>query len=710
MIRLPASTGCLVALALSLGCDPWSRTRPPPAAEGMGVGVGVQVTGADGGAGVIDPNSALCAPPVVGGMPFFPSSPFPPRVGPTISRITAPPAISGGTLRVLKDGQVAVAADPDRDRIYVVDLARRALKVPAVELQPGDEPGRVIEDTAGRVHVALRGGGALITLSPDTGAVLARRSVCAAPRGLAHDPATDLVHVACATGELVSLPAAGGAPVRLLTLGGDLRDVVVDKGKLRVSRFRSAELLTVEADGSVSKEIAPPPFQSPRARQQQRFSASVAWRTVGLPAGGVVMLHQRGLAEDIRPIAGGYYGSAESCDTLVHAAVTVVEPGAAPSSGPALAGLVLAVDMAVSPDGRRLAIVAAGNDTNADSDDGPPVLPRLFVTDLASATDEQVGCQHDGTHGPCMRPTFSGTLLPFIEDDPEADGGVQAQTAALSSDPGATGPADAGAAPPLCDPSGMPIPDPTLPRMVGQAIAVAWGADGQVIVQSREPAMLLLPGGVQIQLATESRQDTGHALFHANAGAFVACASCHAEGNDDGRVWNFPCDGARRTQSLQTGIAGTEPFHWDGHEQDFSQLIQDVFRLRMSGPMMTPEQVAATLHWIDAQPRVGKVAPMDTAAVERGRALFADPARAACATCHAGPGFTNNQTVDVGTGAALQVPSLVGLASHPPYLHDGRAATLRDRFGPCGGGDRHGVTSKLSAGELGDLLAFLQTL
>src|SRR4051812_32213345 len=38
-----------------------------------------------------------------------------------------PPAISGGTLIVLGDGRTAIAADADRDRVYVVDLEARAL-------------------------------------------------------------------------------------------------------------------------------------------------------------------------------------------------------------------------------------------------------------------------------------------------------------------------------------------------------------------------------------------------------------------------------------------------------------------------------------------------------------------------------------------------------------------------------------------------------
>src|SRR5262249_58430975 len=137
-------------------------------------------------------------------------------------------------------------------------------------------------------------------------------------------------------------------------------------------------------------------------------------------------------------------------------------------------------------------------------------------------------------------------------------------------------------------------------------------------------------------LSTESRADTGHFLFHANAGSFIACASCHAEGNEDGRTWNFTtCQGAtpRRTQSLQVGLRGTEPFHWNGEEKDFSALMQDVFNGRMSGPPLVADQSDAILRWVDAQPRPALSPPADPAAVERGRALFGDPSPTACASC-----------------------------------------------------------------------------
>ena len=248
-----------------------------------------------------------------------------------------------------------------------------------------------------------------------------------------------------------------------------------------------------------------------------------------------------------------------------------------------------------------------------------------------------------------------------------------------------------------------------MPVTVGQPVAVAFDGSGALIVQSREPAMLALGDGTTISLSTVSRADTGHTLFHANSGGFLACASCHAEGNEDGRTWNFSCEGPRRTQSVQTGLAGTEPFHWDGNETDFTHLMTDVFQGRMSGPVLATDQGAALLGWLDRQPRAPKPQPDDAGAVTRGQALFQDPAHG-CAICHAGSHMTNNQTVDVGTGGRFQVPSLIGVGSRAPYMHNGCAPTLADRFGPCGGGDQHGVTSTLTPADVSDLVAYLKTL
>jgi mono/diheme cytochrome c family protein len=131
----------------------------------------------------------------------------------------------------------------------------------------------------------------------------------------------------------------------------------------------------------------------------------------------------------------------------------------------------------------------------------------------------------------------------------------------------------------------------------------------------------------------------------------------------------------------------------------------------MSGPKLDTATIDAMVTWIDTQPKPKRPAPANPAAVARGAALFNDTQNVGCVTCHAGARLSSNTSVDVGTGGAFQVPSLLGIGSRGPFMHDGCAATLRDRFNPaCGGGDRHGVTSRLTSAQIDDLVAYLQTL
>ncbi len=621
-----------IAVAASAGCERPSISGVSNTGAGAGTGAGASgepagLGGGGGSATSVDPitgvgggvatggitmrpvtgvagttGTSICALGAVAGAPG--RSVAPPSFGTNVAQAVPPPAVSGGTLRVLADGVTAVAADPDRDQVYVVDLHSRLLRA-TVALNAGDEPGRVIQDGAGHVHVALRRGGAIVTIDPVAGELLARRQVCASPRGLAYDAATDLVHVACADGELISLPAAGGVAARTLRLDRDLRDVVVDGTRLRVSRFRSAELLTVDADGTVSGRLTPPSFTAPNARANQLFTASVAWRTMALPDGGVMMLHQRGVVDPIMPSPGGY-GSSDPCTSIVHPTVTTVAADGSVRAGAAVAGLVMAVDAAVSADGAHIAFVSMGNATNMQLQN-PSATPtaRVFVTDTAAINDAAIGCRPDGISGPCIS---ARGVMPT--PTPVGGSGGGGGSGGRAGSTGATIP---------CAPNANPVP-----QVVGEPIAVAFAGDGSVVVQSREPAMLAFAAGGNVVLSDTSRADTGHKVFHANAGGGIACASCHAEGDDDGRVWNFACTGARRTQSLQTGLRGTEPFHWSGDEATIDVLMKDVFVGRMSGPQLTIDQTTLMLNWIDGQPRPVRATPSDAAAVTRGHALFND--------------------------------------------------------------------------------------
>src|SRR5262245_43188247 len=73
------------------------------------------------------PSSPSATPPGDSPPPATGPSPTTPETtAPTAKKL--PPAISGGTLLVLRDGSAAIASDPDRDRVYVVDLHSRQLR------------------------------------------------------------------------------------------------------------------------------------------------------------------------------------------------------------------------------------------------------------------------------------------------------------------------------------------------------------------------------------------------------------------------------------------------------------------------------------------------------------------------------------------------------------------------------------------------------
>ena len=392
---------------------------------------------------------------------------------------------------------------------------------------------------------------------------------------------------------------------------------------------------------------------------------AVAYRMVPGSNGRAMMVHQRGVEEEVgtQPNA---YGGRQNCSGVVEAAITAFEPGDdgrhLARSGGALASTVLPVDLALSPDGRQVAVVSAGH-----------AGTRQQLTFFAS----------EQTTAP-PRPE-----MPCISGSPDPMPG-------LGTMPTPPGRYDAGSH-----------------RLPGAQRA---GGRGGVrsrgnIVQSREPATLqiLTQRVAPIVLSYESRADPGHRLFHDATPGKLACASCHPEGGEDGRVWRFVGQGSRRTQSLRGGIMDTAPFHWSGDQPTLDHLMADVFQGRMGGAAVERSQVTALGRWLEQVPTIAPSRPTDTAAVERGRALFDSPTLA-CATCHRGTDLAIAGNFDVGTGGAFQVPPLHNVGFRAPFLHDGCATTLVERFTRCGGGDKHGLTSRLSSAEIDDLVAYLENL
>jgi cytochrome c553 len=382
-----------------------------------------------------------------------------------------------------------------------------------------------------------------------------------------------------------------------------------------------------------------------------------------LPDGRVGVVHQRGLVGQVMTTQGGYGGNMPGgggCGGIVQSAVSLVDGSSLSMASLAVGNVVLPADFSYAPTAKQIAVISAGNGHTAQ-------LPQVAL--MAAAEIVVPG-------GP---PDMGGP-----------DGGP---------------------------PTGGCEQNTNLIGISGEPTALAYDASERLWVQTREPAALLrisqqtFAVEATVSLSTDSRADTAWAVFHSNSGASIACASCHPEGGEDARVWEFDGIGPRRTQTLRGHVGGTEPFHWSGDLPNFGSLVGEVYMQRMAGPSLAADQQTALFSWINAIPVLPQSAAPDAAAVARGQALFEDTAHAACSSCHSGPELTNNSTVDVGTGGSFQVPRLLGVAWRAPFLHDGCAATLADRFSACGGTTNlHGATSSLTAAQINDLIAYLQTL
>ena len=219
---------------------------------------------------------------------------------------------------------------------------------------------------------------------------------------------------------------------------------------------------------------------------------------------------------------------------------------------------------------------------------------------------------------------------------------------------------------------------------------------------------------------------------------YMSCASCHVDGEHDGRVWDFTGlgEGLRNTITLK-GRAGMGHgmLHWSSNfdeVQDFEGQIREFAggsglmndadfantaeplgnaKAGLSADLDALSAYMTSLDRVDDSPWRMSDGSMTTAALA-GESVFATQG---CASCHAGLIFTDSNSAvlhDIGTLmpesgnrlagplTGIDTPTLLGVWSTGPYLHDGSAATLEDA-----------VTAHLSVtltpGELSDLSEYL---
>jgi len=192
----------------------------------------------------------------------------------------------------------------------------------------------------------------------------------------------------------------------------------------------------------------------------------------------------------------------------------------------------------------------------------------------------------------------------------------------------------------------------------------------------------------------------------------VTCASCHPDGASDGNL------GGNQAPIL-FDAAATAPYGWNGNTSTLLHFTNAAFTSHtiFGGlpPAGSARLIADFVATIEPPPNPflaagGALSP----AAQAGKLVFEGAAN--CVACHAAPAFIPLAPAPltlpggVGTGIApVNVPTLLGLWTSAPYLHDGSAPTLSDVLAH-NVADQHGTTSTLSAQQKADLVAYLMSL
>jgi YVTN family beta-propeller protein len=231
------------------------------------------------------------------------------------------------------------------------------------------------------------------------------------------------------------------------------------------------------------------------------------------------------------------------------------------------------------------------------------------------------------------------------------------------------------------------------------------------------------------ELSPERR---GEVIFHDATRSFnqwYSCNTCHTDGHTTGGDYDTLNDGWQDLSTAHTRsrkkvptlrrVAETGPWTWHGWQTSLEDSTVESFTKSMQGKRPTDGEVADLVAYLKTleYPRNPYRRPDGglTPEAERGEAVFRS-AKAACNLCHGGPELTDGKVHDVGLGErgdryeGHNPPSLRGVYDKDPYLHDGRALTLRDML--VEGHSPEEVTGgeSLSEQELSDLIAYLKSL
>lgn len=590
---------------------------------------------------------------------------------PAPSSNPAEPHRSPAALAITADGSRAMTANQTSGTVSWIDLVNRRV---LSEIPTGDKPSGVALDPAGRRAVVAHWYGYdVAVLERETGSdqwtVAARVDVGPEPRGVVLSPDASLAYVAVGVAnEVVRVDLASRAVTGRLAVGREPRGLALspDGARLAVSHGRQEDVAIVDlASWTVLRLL---PMQGVNQRQ-------IAFSPSG-DAVYVANMKNRGFATTRNNIDLGW---------VLGQRIARVDPdGEEPFA-----------TMTLDPQGKAAADVH-GLDLSPDG---------ALLAASCGGTRELMFLRQDVPGKPLpWRARGSRDLMPEdLVHDPERFRRV-----------------------PL---GGRPLeirfsPDGRLVHVVNYLLDSLQTVDVATATLVSE-----IPLGGPAEPSLERR---GEFLFHDASRSFnqwYSCNTCHSDGHTNGQNFDTMNDGwhdlsstpkfSKKKVPTLRGVAHTGPWTWHGWQTSLDEAMAESFTKSMQGPPATPDEVRAIVAFISSleHPRNPHRAPDGrlTEQQKRGEAVFKS-AKAACNTCHGGPHLTDGKIHIVGLEERRDVykgynpPSLRGVYDKDPYLHDGRARTLRDALaGPHNPEDVTGIDA-LDEQELEDLIAYLLTL
>ncbi|WP_197231248.1 cytochrome c peroxidase [Novipirellula artificiosorum] len=212
----------------------------------------------------------------------------------------------------------------------------------------------------------------------------------------------------------------------------------------------------------------------------------------------------------------------------------------------------------------------------------------------------------------------------------------------------------------------------------------------------------------------------GEMFFNDSALCFqnwLSCATCHPDARTDALNWDLMNDGIGNPKNVKSMLYAhiTPPAMWLGVRADAESAvragIQHIqFAVR---PEEDAQAIDAYLKSLTPIPSPHLVEGKLSDSARRGEQIFE---QVGCAHCHPAPLFTSSRMCDVGyttgqdEGQPVDVPHLIEAWRTAPYLHDGRAATMKDVVTTFEHGNGHGKLSILTEDQLDDLVEYLLSL